>query len=133
VFAICSGAGTQERVTALVGVATGGLVLLGIAVAALRLLRGENASALGTYVVAAVAGALVVATPGGLGGANADYVLRSIAAVIIGVACGLVTSAVRGRRPIAYAVVGALGGGTLVVGALGLLVAGLSISGGCLG
>jgi hypothetical protein len=40
-----------------------------------------------------------------------------------------VTSAVRGRRPIAYAVVAALGGGILGVGAL---VAGLSISAGCL-
>jgi hypothetical protein len=133
VLAICTAAGVQERVASLVLLALAALLVLGIVVAALRLLHAERAYGLASYVVAAVAGALVVLTPGGLDDPHADYLLRSIAAMVVGVACGLMMGALRGRRPIAYAVVGALGGGTLTVGAVGLLVGGLSVSGGCLG
>ncbi len=132
VFAICEAPSSSERVTGTLVALAIALGLIAIPAILLWTARGERLPIAGTYVLAAVAGAFIVSTPGGLSASDADYGLRTFIAVGAGGAGALLVSAVRRRRPLTYLATGMVGGVTFIAGLIALLIGWLSISGSCI-
>jgi peptidoglycan/LPS O-acetylase OafA/YrhL len=132
VFAICEGPTAGERVVALIVLAVVLLVVVALAALVLRFSRGERLYLVGVYVVALLAGAIVILTPGGLTDDDADYGARTLFAVLAGTACGAVGVALRRRRVATYLLTGAAGGVSFAAGVLALIAGALAITGGCL-
>jgi peptidoglycan/LPS O-acetylase OafA/YrhL len=132
VLAICEGPSSGERITALSVLAAILLVVLAAAALVLKFSRGERRYLLLVYLVALLAGTVVVLTPGGVSDQDAEYGTRFFVAVVVGAVCGLAGLALRRRRWAAYLITGAAGGATFAAGFVGLLIASLAITGGCL-
>ena len=132
VLAICEGPSSGERITALLVLAAILLVVLAVAAVVLKFSRGERRYLVVVYLVAVLAGAIAMLTPGGLSNADAEYGTRFVVAVVVGAVCGVAGLALRGRRWAAYLITGTAGGATFAAVAVGLLIAGLAITGSCL-
>jgi peptidoglycan/LPS O-acetylase OafA/YrhL len=131
-FAICEGPSSGERIAALIVLGAILLVVLAVAALVLKFARGERRYVVLVYLVALLAGTIVVLTPGGVSDSDAQYGTRFFVAVVVGAVCGVAGLALRRRRWAAYLITGAAGGATFAAGFVGLLIASLAITGSCL-
>jgi hypothetical protein len=129
VFADCEPAAASSRAETIAVL----LVLLAAYLAAFwfAVVRGPRWSALGVYLTTAIAGAVVILTPGGLSDVNGDYGARFAVGMLIAAGVGLVAVTV-GRAGVRVFIAALLGGGAFAGGGLFLFLFLLEASGSCL-
>jgi hypothetical protein len=127
----CEGVAANTRMAGGIVVALVAAGLLGLFATLVVRAGSERLLVIATYAVTAVTGAVIVLTPGGFADSGGNYLLRAFAAAAAGLTCGLAVAVVRGRRLVTYALIGTLGGGSLIVGGLLLLLGAVWIGGPC--
>jgi hypothetical protein len=133
VLATCTPAGSSSRVFWAVGIGLVGLGYLALLVVCARKAAGVRGRLAALFVAAVGLGAFIALFPGGFDDLDANFFARFVAGTALATALGAgVALTAEIRHAWRFLLAGALGGSAFLAWAIGLLLFGLSVGGGCL-